>query len=212
MPSTTEYQVTAVTLNVRKGPTIKAEPVGYLHKGDIVEHVDVSGDGYWLKVSKGELEGWCSHKYLSLLIPATEDEEFPWMPIALSEVGIKEFPGDKDNPRIVEYLKSTTLGAPDDSNDETKWCSAFVNWCVERAGYEGTDSAWALSWLNWGKKALTPRDGCVVVLKPGPDSRHVGFYVGETASHVKILGGNQSNEVNVTKFKKSGVVGYRLPG
>jgi uncharacterized protein (TIGR02594 family) len=212
MPSKPQYEVTATTLNVREGPTITAPPKGYLHEGDVVTLLNVSGDGYWFKVVKGNLEGWCSHKYLSLVVSDDDDAEFPWMPIALSEVGVKEFPGDGDNPRIVEYLKSTNLSSPSDSNDETKWCSAFVNWCVERAGYEGTDSAWALSWLNWGKKATNPTHGCIVVLKPGPDSRHVGFYIGEAASKIKVLGGNQSDEVNVAKYVKSAVVGYRLPG
>ena len=212
MPSTPQYEVTATTLNVREGPTITASPNGYLHEGDIVTLLNVSGDGYWFKVVKGTLEGWCSQKYLSLVVPGDGHAEFPWMPIALSEVGVKEFPGNGDNPRIVEYLTSTNLSSPSDSNDETKWCSAFVNWCVERAGYEGTDSAWALSWLNWGKKATSPRHGCIVVLKPGPDSRHVGFYIGDAASKIKVLGGNQSDAVNVTKYSKSAVVGYRLPG
>jgi uncharacterized protein (TIGR02594 family) len=210
------YRVTAQSLNVREGPTVSAAPIGHLHEGDVITHVQTSGDGYWLKVRKDALEGWSSHKYLELVVPDAGDHHgddvYPWMSIAAAEKGVKESPGNGDNPRIIEYLKSTTLGAPHNANDETKWCSAFVNWCVERAGYEGTDSAWALSWLNWGKKITTPRHGCIVVLKSGPESRHVAFYTGETATHVELLGGNQSDAVNIAKYRKTTVVGYRIPG
>ncbi|MBY0461200.1 MAG: HAMP domain-containing protein, partial [Gemmataceae bacterium] len=33
--------------------------------------------------------------------------------------------------------------------DETAWCSCFMNWCVEQCNAVGTDSAWAKSWGNW---------------------------------------------------------------
>jgi uncharacterized protein (TIGR02594 family) len=211
MPEKKEYRVTTTALNVREAPSITAAVVGYLHKDDIVEYISTSGDGYWIKIKKEALEGWSSHKYLELVVPETT-EEFPWMPIALAEQGVKEYPGDRDNPRIVEYLKSTNLSAPSYSNDETPWCSAFANWCVERSGNEGTDSAWARSWLNWGKKTNTPRRGCIVVFERGTDSGHVAFYIGETATQIKVLGGNQNDEVNISNYPKSRLLGYRLPG
>jgi uncharacterized protein (TIGR02594 family) len=136
--------------------------------------------------------------------------DFPWLPIALAEQGVKEYPGDGDNPRIVEYLQSTTLEAPMRTNDETAWCSAFVNWCVEHAGYEGTDSAWAKSWLNWGKAIPKPRRGCVVILTRAGGG-HVGFYMGGTKTTIAVLGGNQSDEVNQANRPKADLLGYRLP-
>lgn len=213
MSTEKKYRVTASTLNVREAPSISAAAVGYLQEGDIVEHISTSGDGYWIKIKMEGLEGWSSHKYLALTVPDTGTiEEFPWMSIALAEQGVKEYPGDRDNPRIVEYLKSTNLGAPYDSDDETYWCAAFVNWCVERSRYEGTDSAWARSWLNWGRKADAPRRGCIVVFSRGASSGHVGFYIGETHTQIKVLGGNQSDAVNISNYAKSKLLGYRLPG
>jgi uncharacterized protein (TIGR02594 family) len=134
------------------------------------------------------------------------------MPIALAEKGVKEFPGDGDNPRIVQYLQSTTLEAPYNSNDETAWCSAFVNWCVERSGYEGTDSAWARSWLEWGKKTAQPKRGCIVVFERGLKYGHVGFYVRKTQSNIYVLGGNQDDAVNEKGYPTSKLLGYRIPG
>ncbi|MEO6589793.1 MAG: SH3 domain-containing C40 family peptidase [Pyrinomonadaceae bacterium] len=204
-----KYRVTATSLNVRKAPSITDKVIGFFQKADVVELISKSGDGYWFKVKGKDCEGWASHKYLELVTKETK-EEFSWMPIALAEQGVKEFPGSGDNPRIVEYLKSTTLPAPFNSNDETAWCSCFVNWCVERSGFEGTDSAWARGWLNWGKKLAKPRRGCIVVFKREVNSGHVAFYVGETATHVKVLGGNQSNAVNINNYPKSRLLGYRI--
>ena len=47
--------------------------------------------------------------------------------IAQIQLGQKEIEGSKDNPKIVGYHKATTLVATD---DETPWCSSFVNWCL----------------------------------------------------------------------------------
>ena len=80
----------------------------------------------------------------------------PWLEIAEREQGVAEVPGAGDNPRVVDYLMSTTLGSLENQNDETPWCSAFVNWCMEQAGIKGTNSAWARSWLDWGKE---PEEG-----------------------------------------------------
>ncbi|MBI4854324.1 MAG: TIGR02594 family protein [Acidobacteria bacterium] len=212
--SENKYKVTANSLNVREAPTINASVIGNLNKGDVVDYISTSGDGYWIKIQKNGLQGWASHKYLSLITTVSDPptaEKFPWMPIALAEVGVKEFPGSGDNPRIVQYLKSTNLGAPSSSQDETPWCSAFANWCVEQSGYEGTDSAWARSWLNWGKKTTTPERGCIVVFSRDGGG-HVAFYIGETADHIEVLGGNQSNEVKISMYPKSRLLGYRIPG
>ncbi len=85
----------------------------------------------------------------------------PWMEIARAEEGVKEIVGDEDNPRVLQYLRSTSLGKWAASRDETPWCSAFVNWCITQAGLEGTNSAMARSWLGWGVDLAMPRPGCV---------------------------------------------------
>jgi uncharacterized protein (TIGR02594 family) len=194
------FRVTAAVLNVRKGPSVTEQPIGYIHEDDEVDYISTSGDGYWLKIKQASLEGWASHKYLAEIQDSDEDEDdeqFPWLPIALAERGTKEFPGDGDNPRIVQYLQSTTLDAPHNANDETAWCSAFVNWCVERSGYEGTDSAWARSWLNWGKPTSRPVRGCIVVFSresAGARSGHVGFFIRKSGTKISVFGGNQSDE------------------
>lgn len=149
----------AAELNVRKTP--KIEPgniVGTLKQGDAVTVSATSSDGRFLKVAKGTLRGWSSKRFLTLVHSAAHANGDPaWLRIAVAERGVKEKPGAADNPRIVEYLKSTNLGSPQNKNDETAWCSAFVNWCVEQAGFDGTDSALARHWLKWARRSQRRR-------------------------------------------------------
>jgi uncharacterized protein (TIGR02594 family) len=207
-----EYRVTAESLNVRKEPKLTSKVMGYLFRDQIIQGISISGDEYWYKIrTTTGLEGWSSHKFLVRFDGEIIDEEFPWMPAALQEMGVKEYAGAADNPRIVEYLSSATLGPEDLSNDETPWCSAFVNWCVLKAGYEGTDSAWAKSWLNWGQELEMGRRGCITVFSRNQGG-HVGFFIGESSSGIDVLGGNQSDAVKICTYPTSRLLGYRIPG
>ena len=51
---------------------------------------------------------------------------------AASQLGIKEISGDDDNPQIIHYAVESGFTGIDD--DETAWCSIFVNWCATKAG------------------------------------------------------------------------------
>lgn len=210
-PSTTDLIVTAHGLNVRKAPSLQGDVIGTLEKDDVVDWLDSSGDEYWRKIKKGSLQGWASHKYLTPTLGHAPASGQPWLPIAYAELGIKEVAGSGDNPRIVEYLRSTNLSAPYRNNDETAWCSGFANWCVERAGFAGTDSAAAISWGLWGKATTSPGQGDLVVFNWGNGHGHVGFFVGFAGTSVKVLGGNQSNAVTVKDWPKSKVWRYREP-
>ena len=134
-----------------------------------------------------------------------------WISIAEGEIGQKEKAGAQHNPRIIEY-HATTGGFKD---DETAWCSSFVNWVMKKAGQGGTNSAGAVSWARWGKKVEQPAYGAIAVIDwdgPGPGWKgHVGFVVGKQGSSVLLLGGNQSNSVNVATFGTSKIIAYVYP-
>ena len=143
-----------------------------------------------------------------------------WLVVADKELGQHEIDGEGNNPRVVEYHATTTLHATQDS---VAWCSSFVNWCMKQAGLEGTDSAAAKSWLEWGEALESPLLGCVCVIRQraqGHDAAtgstsgyHVGFWVGEKAGRLLLEGGNQSDSVKVSSFGLTTyeVVGYRWP-
>ncbi len=141
---------------------------------------------------------------------STDTSQYPeWYNIALRELesGVSEIPGKKNNPRILEYHSHTLLHATD---DETPWCSSFVNWCIEKSGLSGTRSAAARSWLKWGKQLEEPQVGCIVVFKRGNSWQgHVGFYHNETNNHILVLGGNQSNSVSIKSYPKPDLLAYR---
>jgi len=129
---------------------------------------------------------------------------------AQKELGIKEIKNG-DNPRIVEYHSTTTLHA---TNDETPWCSAFVNWCLKQAGQKGTGSAAARSFLTWGTAVPTPeaQEGDIVIMSrtSDPTRGHVGFFSGwDGEEGFKLLGGNQLDSVCVLSFARDRILSVR---
>jgi uncharacterized protein (TIGR02594 family) len=143
-------------------------------------------------------------KPVQALPPVEQEPE--WMRIAKNEIGVKERRVG-DNPRVLEYHASTKLRA---THDNVAWCSSFVCWCFERAKVASPRSARAKDFLNWGVKLYFPKPGCVVVFSRDLGG-HVGFYVYETEDHIYVLGGNQSDAVNVSPYKKENLLGYRWP-
>lgn len=140
----------------------------------------------------------------------------PWIKIAKKELGVHEVPGAGDNPRIVEYLRSTTLPAPEKNNDETSWCAAFVTWCLEKAGVKSTKSAWARSYLKWGRElddyeSVDLWVGCICVLERGANFGHVGFLMDWDDNRVKLLAGNQGDSVSYAWFPNERILGFRVP-
>lgn len=136
-----------------------------------------------------------------------------WADIALAEEGIVERPGpDQHHPRILDYHETTTLKA---TTDEISWCSSFVNWVMEQAGFEGTDSAAARSWLEWGQECPGPAPWAIVVFWRGSPKSwkgHVGFVVDVLRSgDLRVWGGNQSDQVCARVYDDARLLGYRYP-
>ena len=141
------------------------------------------------------------------------DGEPKWLEIARGELGQKELPGGADNPRIVEYLKATTLPT-NMQHDETAWCASFVCWCLEQAGVRSTRKANARSYLDWGRPVSFPSPGCVAVFVRGanPAQGHVGFVVGvEPNGDILLLGGNQGNQVSIKRQDRGHLLSLRMP-
>lgn len=142
-----------------------------------------------------------------------------WFQIAIKEIGVKETPGPESTPRILTYWRDGQPGWKT-YGDEQPWCSVFVNWCMAQAGIRGTDSPAARSWLTWGG-SIEPKVGAVVVLHGRPkrgrlttgSGWHVGLYMGQSKTHIIVLGGNQSNSVKISNFPLSDwdVVAMRWP-
>jgi uncharacterized protein (TIGR02594 family) len=133
-------------------------------------------------------------------------------------VGVREVPGSQSNPAVLAMLK---LDGDWPEGDDVPWCSAFANYVAWLLRLPRSKSLMARSWLKVGRavgeEAEVGFD--VVVLKrgtggqPGPEvldaPGHVGFYAGVENGKVLVLGGNQQDEVNITAYSKSRVLGIR---
>lgn len=151
----------------------------------------------------------------------------PWMKIAREEEkkNVVEKEGKGTDPNVMKYLRASddryeTKAKADyteeHGGEKVKWCSAFVNWCMEQCGIEGTNNARALSWNDWGTRIPKPQVGAIIVLK-STSWRHVAFIDSKDGKYV-MLGGNQkptgggkSNTISYRPYSKSLVVSYRWP-
>lgn len=149
----------------------------------------------------------------------------PWMTYAEEErrVGVKRKGGEVSTEHIKEYFGATSQPKADPNS--AAYCAAFVNWCLQRAGYEGTkgdDNAMAYSFVNWGQptKGNKPAYGAIAVVRFAKNVYHVTFVNGahrfDSHRHLQslaTLGGNQgkAHEVNKSHLPPSLVVAYRFP-
>lgn len=128
--------------------------------------------------------------------------------IALSQYGIKERQGGENN-EILKYFRE--IGFPEIKEDEVPWCSAFMNWCMMKAGLPITKNLAARSWLGWGTKVMVPEIGDIAVFRRGTTGwqGHVGFYIKNDGAYVWVLGGNQSDEVKISRYLGMDLLSYR---
>lgn len=135
--------------------------------------------------------------------------------------GIKEVVGREHNAQIVAILQRACARI---KADEIAWCSAFVGYVCFLLGLPETKHLRARSWLKMGEgidlmEARRGWDICVFNRADGPMNPyiidapgHVGFFHSWGRGKVYILGGNQSNSVNVTPISQQRLLGVRRLG
>ncbi len=134
-------------------------------------------------------------------------------------IGIKEVAGKVSNPQILTMLQLDNSWV---SVDEVPWCSAFVNYIAWLLRLPRSKSLAARSWLQVGSCVAVQEAEVgfdVVILKrgnppqPGPEvidaTGRVGFDAGFEGEVVLILGGNQSDSVNVSRLPFNNILGIR---
>ena len=93
---------------------------------------------------------------------------------------------------------------------QTPWCAAFINGILKNSGHKTTGSNLASSFRTYGMAVRKPSQGDIVVMR-----RHVGIFVGYVnrngRRYVAVLGGNQSNRVQISYYPATRVVAYRRP-
>jgi len=130
--------------------------------------------------------------------------------IALAEYGTWEWRGKAHNPAVLKYFSE--IGYDWIKDDETSWCSAFINWACKKAGLDYSGKLDARSWLKVGKEVKNPKVGDIVIFWRESKSSwkgHVGIFISKDRNYVNVLGGNQGNQVNISRYSKQRVLGYR---
>lgn len=139
-----------------------------------------------------------------------------WLETARRLLGVHEGVGPAINPEIIDWARQE--GGWIERfyrDDEIPWCGLFVGHCLQGAGIAGPKNPLsALAWADWGI-GLDPDHlclGAVLVFKRAGGG-HVGFYVGEDpdGQALHVLGGNQSDQVSVTRISRIRLHAARWP-
>ena len=127
---------------------------------------------------------------------------------AMKEFGVKEVAGDADNPVILQWAKDLGV-ASYYIDDSIPWCGLFVAIIVKRAGKMIVKNPLrAKSWAEFGTKQAEAMLGDILVFSRDGGG-HVGFYVGEDADCYHVLGGNQGDQVKVSRIAKDRCIDIR---
>ena len=134
------------------------------------------------------------------------------MDYAASLIGTREIKGPKHNPTILQWAKN--LGRKVGivfNNDELAWCGLFAGEVMNRAGHTPPNICVRAS--EWAKFGVGLREGAfgAVLVFSRQGGGHVGFYVSEDDTTYHVLGGNQSDSVNITRIAKNRLSAIRWP-
>ena len=133
--------------------------------------------------------------------------------VARKHIGTWEW-ADGHNPKVLAYYAAS--GHPEIRDDETPWCAAFVGAVLGEAGLPNTGSLLARSYLKYGHHidVSQARPGDIVVLTRGNSTwqGHVAFFDRLENGCVYLLGGNQRDQVNISDYPASKIIGVRRAG
>jgi len=142
-------------------------------------------------------------------VKVTKIQEPSWVLKGREFIGLEEIKGSRHAPEIVQFWKDIKRGGIKD--DETPWCAAYVGSMLERVGIKSSRFEGSSSYLKWGERIDKPVLGCIVTFSRSGGG-HVGFVVGRTeGGNLLVLGGNQSDAVNIKEFTLDRVTGYMWP-
>ena len=140
-------------------------------------------------------------------------DRMPWYEEALRLVGTSEVEGPDSNENILDMAGRLDIAY---ESDDIPWCGLFAGHCVGSSLPDEVLPTYVLrarAWETFGVPT-TPQLGAVMVFwrKTKDSGRgHIGFYFAEDESSYHILGGNQSDRVNVARLHKSRLLTARWP-
>jgi GH25 family lysozyme M1 (1,4-beta-N-acetylmuramidase)/uncharacterized protein YraI len=145
----TNYRVTTTSLQVLESAISSAKLVGLLHFGEIVQRLETSSDGLWLKVqnSGGSLIGWSLKKELLLVddtptppydepaIPVPDDDDKKWYRVKSASATVRETPSSSGKT-LGTVMLDDTLPALDDTTNvswiQVRRVDGLTGWCEKK--------------------------------------------------------------------------------
>lgn len=139
-----------------------------------------------------------------------------WLKEARRLLGTREFGGSANNPEIMGWASDLDQWYP---GDDVPWCGLFMAHCMAvGAPNEPQDfnRLGARNWMEYGEDAgPAPKLGAIAPMwrthKTKSWNGHVILITGYNATHVRGIGGNQSDMVSEQWFTRERVLGYRQP-
>lgn len=135
--------------------------------------------------------------------------------IALNLLGTVEVAGPGNSAIIMGWREELVAAGVDLTGynaDSVAWCGLFMCYVMHKAEREPVAGPlWALNWGKFGEDGGQPELGDVLTFKR-QGGGHVAIYIAEDrAGYYHILGGNQSDRVNIMRIDKDRMHACRQP-
>lgn len=141
-------------------------------------------------------------------LPAPAELMPPWMGEMHRRMGLHEI---RDNAALTAWLKiGRWLGNP----KNLPWCGDAVETCIVKTLPDElvpNNPFFAQAWKDFGNDAGGFRVGAIGVIRWSATSGHVGIEAARANGKILLLGGNQSNAINLTWFPETKFIAHRWP-
>lgn len=150
-------------------------------------------------------------------VPVARAGEPPWLTEARALIGVKELAGPANNAQIMQWADDLDQWYP---GDDVPWCGLFVAHCMDKGAPgepQNFNRLGARQWMQYGMPAdeAIPPLGAVIPMwrthKTRSVNGHVAIVTGYNATHVRGIGGNQSDQVSELWFPRDRILGVRVP-
>lgn len=154
----------------------------------------------------GVVDGRTALELDKILPPPSVLKVAPWLTTMRALNGLKEAPGDKDNPFIIEMAHEVVRRYPDlkgtvawYNHDSIPWCGLDMAYVMAINGIKPPAAPLgAGNWADWGERLRVPTPGAVLVFKR-TGGHHVTLYESEQNGVLYCRGGNQDDMINVSR-------------
>ncbi|MBA3352220.1 MAG: TIGR02594 family protein [Blastocatellia bacterium] len=139
--------------------------------------------------------------------------QYPWIVEAKRHIGLKEGPGNKNNPILLDWANNLDISYP---SDDIAWCGLFVAHCMKVGAPldpQDFNRLGARAWGAYGRSSPAIFGAVVTFWRVSRNGwqGHVGILVGEDETAWQIIGGNQSDSVSLIRMAKDRALDFRFP-